>query len=349
MLQSCGITVSISLKLSKTHYFEPTGGCPSPNATPGHALKLANCLREFCTKLGSVTLFKVYCGLATNSEPAPPTTEMSSGIEAAGATVVDRSNIGMLIADAFCFWADNLVHTLGTRTIVFVTQNHQLAYTVSALRGRGVNVGFVLPPGLGSEDLATLASWVLDWGCIMNSANDQGGLNDLDSLAKDVLKSYHGQVASPADLDSNCGFSLVDDKPSESGDVVNEPLAAHSTGIISQVEQEVAQSQAPAVEYQIAKDVPSPLPCVEKYTLSYRNLGTTIHTLQILETDPLFALLLNDPEAIKIKGWRRKLKQLCFVSSAKEDVSLWYILLDTHIYRSWVLAKSATQARGTLC
>ncbi|CAE6385004.1 unnamed protein product [Rhizoctonia solani] len=39
---------------------------------------------------------------------------------------------------------------------------------------------------------------------------------------------------------------------------------------------------------------------------------TTSHELQMFEDDPLYAELIKDPDAIKIKTWRRKLKQLFF-------------------------------------
>ncbi|CAE6527293.1 unnamed protein product [Rhizoctonia solani] len=46
---------------------------------------------------------------------------------------------------------------------------------------------------------------------------------------------------------------------------------------------------------------------------------TSSHKLQMFEDNPLYMELMRDPEAIKIKKWRRKLKQLYFYQDTRTN------------------------------
>ncbi|KAJ1308555.1 hypothetical protein OPQ81_004255 [Rhizoctonia solani] len=67
--------------------------------------------------------------------------------------------------------------------------------------------------------------------------------------------------------------------------------------------------------------IPQPLHQVQAHgTLCEPYLYTSSHKLQMFENDPLYIELIKDPEAIKVKTWRRELKQLFFYQDITTNV-----------------------------
>jgi hypothetical protein len=307
--------------------------CPmSGSADSGHTI--TTILRKACSTYGNITLFKVYYGLPNhNGLCTRPSPEVCSEVEAAGVIPVDRpkSGLGALATDAFCFWADNL-GSPGT-TIVFVSGNSDLVYMVSALRARNANVGLIVPPDQPTKALTTHGSWVLRWEQLQ--AHDTIALLVHDVKTSDGIRGGPSDSAplvpknvatSATNLESSGGFGLANGtSPARNAGVaqtrvgvnIREPPPVAQP----QPEQTVAQPPQATIAYEVtSQKIPQPLPLVNSSPTRWQWKPTGIHALQMFETDPLFAQLLKDPEAIKVKTWRRQLKQNFYLAPADGNV-----------------------------
>ncbi|CAE6480324.1 hypothetical protein ACGC1H_000851 [Rhizoctonia solani] len=293
--------------------------CPSDDTKDRSSI--ATSLREGCIKHGKVTLFKAYFGLPGNTPYEQPPASIRSEIEEVGVVTVDnpKTGFGALATDVFCFLLDH--HDLSASiTVVFVSGNPDMVYLVSALRARGVRVGLITPVGR-SNNLSSQASWVGDWNSYATASESSGLFSHQTGSMLTTLRHWPATAAS---VGSNSDYSLVDGTPSTC-EVKNSAMSSSSL----EAKPETTEApQAPAFTYPSLPPLkftyPAPIkpigrplkPPVSQFSQYWGSqvfvTTTTSHGLQMFEDDPLYAELIKDPEAIKIKTWRRKLKQIFF-------------------------------------
>ncbi|CAE6496489.1 unnamed protein product [Rhizoctonia solani] len=264
--------------------------CPTNKGVSDIALSL----REGCTKHGNVILFKAYFGLPCSVQNIQTSTNIRSELEEVGVATVDnpKTGFGALATDVFCFVLDKY-KAKGT-TVVFISGNPSIAYLVLGLRARGVHVGIISPPGQFNK-LLSQANWTAN--------GDDYGLAPGPTIYTNYqVDSKSGSPPNPTQapgIECDSEYSLVDDaSPTRDSSNTN-------------VHQATAAPVAPQpITYIVTDDkVPAPLGPM-KYSL--HTVCTSSHELQLLEDHPLYIELVKDPEAIQIKTWRRKLKQLFF-------------------------------------
>ncbi|CAE6506150.1 unnamed protein product [Rhizoctonia solani] len=297
--------------------------CPTNDTRDKSSIAIS--LREGCIKYGVVTSFKAYFGLPCGTPYEPPSASIRSEIEEVGVTTVDnpKTGFGALAADVFCFILDNYDFSASI-TVVFVSANPDIAHLVSALRARGVSVGLVTPSGQLNK-LSSQASWTKDWeNC--TTASDPPTV-----ISHRIRPALLGRLPRPVratSIESDSDFSIVDGTSPTCDTSKN--AALNPSGVEGKLETTRAPQAVTStpialpplnITYHVPIErIPLPLDLPRTYSIwGGGKLTTTSHELQMFEDDPLYVELIKDPEAIKIKTWRRELKQLFFFQDISQN------------------------------
>ncbi|KAG8732090.1 hypothetical protein FRC11_000751, partial [Ceratobasidium sp. 423] len=171
--------------------------------------------------------------------------------------------------------------------------------------------------------LSSQASWTGSWDNLIEAA----GIPSTTKNYSDVAPLSSPSPPSSSGIDSTSDFSLVDGASSACGPSTKEASSSPSPTAQTKLETiETPQIVPPApvalppnITYTITQEsVPEPLREIIEYTpLGTKMVHTSSHKLQMLEDDPLYVELIKDPEAVKVKTWRRKLKRLYFYQDIK--------------------------------
>ncbi|CUA70272.1 hypothetical protein RSOLAG22IIIB_00627 [Rhizoctonia solani] len=300
--------------LKRVGIFWDYSSCPSNNAED--ISTIVTTLREGCTEYGSTTLFRVYFGLPNSTPYEQPSASMRSELEEVGAIIVDnpKAGIGALATDVLSFLLDYRDPSEST-TVVFVSGNPDIAYLISALRARGVGVGLIAPSD-HSNKLSPWASWTANWD------NYTTGSRPPSSFRPPLtLESIPGPCGNFESMMSSITYN--------SGNIPLSSETKHETTKAPEATMPIFGTQyLPLESAQVVPDIKiqQPLRPPQSQYYSFSRMPflttTTSHELQIFEDDPLYAELIKDPEAIKIKTWRRKLKQLFFCQDISKNSNI---------------------------
>lgn len=266
-----------------------------------------------CSEYGNVVLFKAYFSLDNNAARVGPQTGTSFALESAGITAVHHPEKGSstLATDALCFWVDNI--SRDPLIIIFVTLNPALLYTAAALKARSVDVGLIIPTGRLPTNLFSYASWVREWKPVVMKDRALGTELKTPPAAYGTVSKPESARTTPspeASVRESIGDSAL------AGSIKGRlPPDDGSAMVTTQVSE--SRTYEP-VKTKIAQPL-QPVRVMNPLIQDLRILFTTVHTLQIFETDPLYINLIRDPEAIRVKAWRRQLKQMFYHESNAND------------------------------
>ncbi|KAF8681404.1 NYN domain [Rhizoctonia solani] len=269
-------------------------------------------LRTYCAQHGSVTLFKAYLRLLGKAyysdRPGCPRAEMDE----AGVITVENpmGHLGVLATDVFCFLLDHR-GSPDSKTVVLVSGNPHIAYLVTALRARHVKVGLVA--SLSDLDkILSQASWTKSWESFLTSTDPLNIAKGVD----DCLLPSAATEESNSSVKSTSDHSLVDVPSAQApstGIQYSTPSAVQTKPETCTSSEELPAPLLPNFEYKVTNEkVREPLEYLTRILRSLHDVSTTSHKLRISEDDTLYFELLKDPEAFKIKSWRRELKNLYF-------------------------------------
>ncbi|CAE6527297.1 unnamed protein product [Rhizoctonia solani] len=284
--------------------------CPNDNTGDESGIALA--LREDCVRHGDISFFKAYFGLPGSVPYEPPSASVRSAIEEVGVVTVDRpkTGFGALATDIFSFLLDHR-DTFESTTVVIVSGNPDIAYLVSALHAKRAKVGLVAPSGQ-LDRLSSQASWTGIWDDLVKAA----GMPNATKYCSDAAPLSSPPAPSTSSTGSTSDYSLVDGiLPSCDSSTKDPSPGPASTTLEVEAPQLVSPAPVvPSITYTVTNErIPEPRGAIKGYDIyTGRTLQTSSHKLQMLEDDPLYMVLVKDPEAIRIKTWGRKLKQLYF-------------------------------------